>query len=229
MSTFQRKEVKYKITTDQRDKLLGCISKNIVDDQHARYHICNLYLDTHNHRLIRNSIDKPMYKEKIRLRSYGVIGSDDKIYLELKKKLNGIVYKRRVKMRYDEAIAYVKGEANRTEQISNEIDYFLNYYKNIESKFFIAYDRVAFQGKEDSSLRITFDENITYRTTRLDLTCDSVGKSILDQDWVLLEIKATNSMPIWLVKALSECKIYKQSFSKYGQAYRLENDINMEV
>lgn len=228
MATFQRKEVKYKITTFQRDQLLRCINEKIVSDQHAKYQICNLYLDTDNHRLIRNSIDKPRYKEKIRIRSYGVISNEDKIFLELKKKLNGVVYKRRVKMRYDEAIAYLKGDANRSEQISNEIDYFLSYYKQIEPKYFIAYDRVAYQGKEDSSLRITFDENITYRTTQLDLTCDSGGSCILDKDWVLLEIKATNAMPIWLVKALSECKIYKQSFSKYGQAYLLENDLKME-
>ena len=61
-------------------------------DEHCKsgknYNIYNIYYDTDNSDVIRHSISKPYYKEKLRLRSYYIPNnSNDKVFLELKRKL----------------------------------------------------------------------------------------------------------------------------------------------
>lgn len=220
--TFKRKELKYLITQKQKDALIHDISSYIQPDAFEKYTICNIYLDTKDNRLIGDSIQKPLYKEKIRIRSYGPVTDEDKIYIELKKKYEGIVYKRRISMPYGEAKAYLTGDASRVGQIENEIDYFLNYYGKLHEAMFIAYDRHAFSGNEDPELRITFDDNIIWRDADVTLNSEVTGQQLLEGDQYILEIKCSSAMPLWLARALSEHKIYKTSFSKYGQAYKIQ-------
>lgn len=219
-STFKRKEIKYLLTKDQKDAFLDQIRSYIVADAYEKYSISNVYMDTSDNILIRSSIDKPVYKEKIRIRSYGRVKDSDKIFIELKKKFEGIVYKRRIKMPYGEARQYIAGHACRTGQIESEIDYFLEYYQKLEPAMFIAYDRHAFSGKDDKDLRITFDDNVVWRDTDINLRSQAYGHQLLEANQCILEIKCANAMPLWLARALSENLIYKISFSKYGQAYR---------
>lgn len=219
--TFKRTEMKYVITKTQKENILRGISEYISPDVHKAYTICNIYCDTPNDRLIRTSIDKPVYKEKIRSRSYGKVNKDDKVFLELKKKYEGIVYKRRIAIKQSESEMYFNGKGLYDNQINKEIDYFFRYYKDVKPKMYIAYDREAYFAKEDESLRITFDTNILWRTTDLDLKSEVYGNSLLEKDTFVLEIKCSNAMPLWLVSVLSENHAYKGSFSKYGNAYKV--------
>jgi SPX domain protein involved in polyphosphate accumulation len=218
-NTFKRKEVKYLLTNTQKEGFMALISDYIVADKFSKYTICNVYMDTPNYRLIRRSIEKPDYKEKMRVRSYGVANEETMVFLELKKKYDGIVYKRRIRMNLDEAIGYIAGEASRSGQIEDEIDYFLELYENISPAMYIAYDRQAFSGKEDPDLRVTFDNNIFWRNEDISLTSQVYGNSLLNEDQCLLEIKCADAMPLWLTGALAKHKIYQTSFSKYGMAY----------
>ena len=223
-TVFERTETKYIITLGQRRRLLELISGYIKADEYGESTVCSLYFDTDDYRLIRSSLDKPVYKEKLRLRSYSTPKQESKVFLELKKKYSGVVYKRRETLRYREAMGYLRtGVAPVDTQIMREIDWAMRYYKGLKPKMFIAYDRTAFYSKTDHELRITFDKNVRYRTDDLDLASGSYGERILDDhDKCIMEIKALNSMPLWLVDALGALGILPGSFSKYGTAYARE-------
>ena len=218
---FRRHEIKYMVDSRQRALLEEAIRLHMRPDPHGESTICNVYYDTPDYRLIRASQEKPVYKEKMRLRSYGRIGEDGICFLELKKKYDGIVYKRRIELREAEAVAYLTGRATLPEdsQIGREIDYFRRYYGNLIPAVHLSYDRSAYYSLEDPNLRVTFDRNIRWRRSGLSLTEDPGGAELLDEDHSLMEIKTASAIPLWLVKVLSDGKIRKASFSKYGMAY----------
>ncbi len=220
-NVFKRKEKKYLLTTQQYQTLLPQLQEDMTVDEHGLHTICNLYFDTDRYELIRHSIEKPTYKEKLRLRSYGVPKPDDKVFLELKKKLKGIVYKRRVSLTLEEACRYLvhHEQPRRENQILHEIDWFLQRYQPVP-KIYIAYDRLALFGNEDKNLRITFDQNILFRESLLDLSKGNWGKPLLKTGNVLMEIKIPGAMPLWLSRILNELGLYPTSFSKYGNIYK---------
>lgn len=226
-TVFKRTEKKYIITLNQRKQLLELISSQICSDKFGESTVRSLYFDTDDFRLIRNSIDKPVYKEKLRLRSYSTPKADSNVFLELKKKYKGVVYKRRETLKYSEAMNYLNTRSKPIDtQIMKEIDWTMNYYNGLKPKMFIAYDRTAFYSKEDSNLRITFDKNVRFRNYDLELGKGSYGNLILDSGLCIMEIKILNSMPLWLSNALTQLKIYPSSFSKYGTAYAITKDKN---
>ena len=193
----------------------------MIPDEHGESTICNIYYDTPDFRLIRRSLEKPVYKEKLRLRSYGTASKDEKVFLELKKKYKGIVYKRRISLNCDEAQDTLENGERLTEnsQIAKEINYFLDFYGDIFPAVYLCYDRTAYFGADDSDLRITFDRNIRWRTEDIDLKVEPYGEQILDRGYSLMEIKAAGSMPLWLAELLAQGGIKQISFSKYGMAY----------
>lgn len=190
-------------------------------DQYGLHTISNIYYDTDNYELIRTSIERPIYKEKLRLRAYGTPGEEDFVFLEIKKKFKGIVYKRRVQLKLREARYYLQeGEQpENSGQILREIDWVWNKY-HLVPKVLIAYDRLALFGKEDENLRITFDQNIRFRESVLDLSKGPWGYPLLDPERFLMEIKIPDAMPLWLSKLLNEQRIFPASYSKYGQCYK---------
>ena len=218
---FKRYELKYLLSEEQYRLLKERLKDYIKPDEYKESTVCSLYYDTPQKVLIRRSLERPAYKEKLRLRSYGVAKGDTKVFVELKKKYGGIVYKRRVGMKCDEAEKYLNGKekAKQTNQIKDEIDYFLKFYGDVEPSILLFYDRTAFVGCEDESLRITFDKNILYRENDLSLKKGVYGTRIIEEGQVLMELKVSHSIPLWLVHILNELKIYKTSFSKYGTAY----------
>ncbi|MGM9607686.1 MAG: polyphosphate polymerase domain-containing protein [Oscillospiraceae bacterium] len=220
-SNFQRFEKKYLLTQVQYAALLDGMSPYLQPDEYGHYTICNIYYDTDNYQLIRESLEKPVYKEKLRLRSYGVPGNGDNVFVELKKKFHGVVYKRRVVMAASEALDYLSGVSRPSQdgQICHEIDWFLNSYRPTP-KVFIAYDREAFAGREDPELRVTFDTNLRWRGSELDLRCGDYGERFLPEDQILMEIKIPGTAPVWLGHLLSETGVFPTSFSKYGTCYR---------
>ncbi|MBQ9674064.1 MAG: polyphosphate polymerase domain-containing protein [Ruminococcus sp.] len=222
IAVFERTEKKYILTLDQKQALLSLIEKRLGTDKYSVSTVCSLYFDTPDYRLIRTSIDKPIYKEKLRLRSYFTPDKNTTVFLELKKKYRGVVYKRRETMKYDKAMRYINhGEKPKDTQIMREIDYAMQFYNNLAPRMLIAYDRNAYFGLEDKNLRITFDMNLRYRDYELDLSLGDYGKPIVDNNICIMEIKALKAMPLWLTEALSSLNIYPGSFSKYGTAYKI--------
>lgn len=220
IKTFKRYEKKYMLNNNQCRVLRDKLKEYMIEDKFGTYTIQNLYFDTDNYELIRRSVEKPLYKEKLRVRCYGTPQSEDEIFFELKKKYKKQVYKRRVCMSLNEFEDYVyRGiKPNNSEQILKEIEYFINMY-NPYPRIYIAYDRAALVGKEDESLRITFDRNIRFRIKDLTLRNTDDSVTILDEDQCIMEIKVSGAMPVWLCSILNEMKVYPQSFSKYGYCY----------
>ncbi|MBQ1850277.1 MAG: polyphosphate polymerase domain-containing protein [Lachnospiraceae bacterium] len=219
--TFKRYELKYLITKDQKEGLLQAMDGRMALDAYGRTTIMNIYYDTPDSLLIRRSLEKPAYKEKLRLRSYGVASSDTKVFVELKKKYEGIVYKRRTSVTEKEAVEYLNHDRPfaQTDQITEEIDYFKAFYQNLIPAMVISYEREAYFDIEGSDLRITLDENILWREEDLTLRSKAYGTPILRDNQTLVEIKVGGAMPIWLAHDLSELGIFQTSFSKYGNAY----------
>ncbi len=219
--TFKRYEKKYLLSREKYEALRRLIDGHIVPDEYFESTVCSIYYDSDDYHLIRYSIERPVYKEKLRVRSYNVPEDADAVFVELKKKYKGIVYKRRVRMRADEAPEYLAGHipAPRENQMSHEIDWFLRQNKPTP-KVFIACDRQAYVASDDPELRITFDHNMRWRETELDLRAGSHGEPLVDDDMVLMEIKIPGSAPLWLAHILAELDIFPTGFSKYGVCYR---------
>lgn len=220
-AVFQRFELKYMLTCAQREKILQAMAPYMRPDKFGRTTICNLYFDTDDYRLIRRSIEKPAYKEKLRLRSYGKATADSKTFVEMKRKYDGVVYKRRVSMPEAKAMDWLAGMQKPADtQINREIDYFLGFYQTLKPRVFLSYERQAYYAKDDSGFRITFDDTILCRQTDLSLQSAAYGTPILPEGKVLMEVKCAGGIPLWLTEVLSREKIYKTSFSKYGTVYQ---------
>lgn len=220
-AVFRRKELKYLLTQRQLDDLLPVIARHMEPDDFAHSSISNLYYDTPDYRMIRRSLDKPRYKEKLRLRCYQVPSSDTPAFLEIKKKVSGVVYKRRTSLPYAQAMAYLQRQApGGDSQIFHELDWMLLAYPNLAPSMVLSYERDSWTEAENSGLRLTLDRDILWRTQAPDLSCGAWGEPLLEPGQTLMEVKITNAMPLWLAEALSELAVYPTSFSKYGQAYR---------
>lgn len=217
---FKRYELKYLVTKAQRDEILWAMEPYMTADRFFHSSIRNIYCDTPNYRLIRQSLDKPVYKEKLRLRSYGPAGMGDEIFVELKKKYESVVYKQRLEMPQKQALEALMGKAPLPDsQIGREIDAALQFYQELIPRVFLSYERDAYHAW-DSDFRLTFDDCIRYRTQALTLDSDPWGEALLDGDTVLMELKIPDSMPLWMASLLSRLGIVKTSFSKYGAAYQ---------
>lgn len=217
---FKRYEKKYLLTNNQYRQLREQLNNYTNEDDYGVHTINNIYYDTNDYQLIRESLAKPVYKQKLRLRSYGTPTKDSNVFVEIKKKYKGVVYKRRVSMELSKAEAYLQNEIiwNNKTQIINEIDWLLKSY-DLSPKAFIGYDRIALYGKEDEQLRITFDTNIRFRDEHLDLTKGSDGTQLLQPNEVLMEIKVPQVLPLWLCHILTQLQIHSHSFSKYGTCF----------
>lgn len=220
--SFQRKEKKYILTPEQAGQLVPKLQQYMTPDEYGVHTVCNLYYDTEDFELIRTSLEKPPYKEKFRVRSYGTPEKEEPVFAEIKKKCDGVVYKRRVAASSGELEKFLQGEEIEHEdsQIQREIHWFLKKHRLLEPRVFIAYERAAFIGKEDPELRITFDWNIRWRTDHLNLCDGDQGNPVMDEKRLVMEIKLPDAAPLWLAELLSEEKIYPASFSKYGVCYQ---------
>lgn len=267
-TVFKRYELKYIMTREQKARVLKAMAPYMTPDKFGKSTIRNIYFDSDDFILARHSIAKPDFKEKLRIRSYAKASENSTVFVELKRKADHLVYKRRVALPEQTAMKWTQGFAGRNVCISSagcnpvrdpageqvhepavapvqkpavepiqtqmrrEINYFLSYYEHLRPAAFIAYDRQAYKmrdcspelnsaGGHDQDFRVTFDENILFRDYDLSLTSDVYGERVLDEDKVLIELKCSGGIPLWMVKVLSEEGIYKTSFSKYGTAYSL--------
>lgn len=229
IKSFKRFEKKFILNESQYKSLLKIICEYMNPDKYCKngnnYSIYSIYYDTYDNQVIRHSINKPYYKEKLRLRSYkSSINENDKVFLELKKKINGIVNKRRATLTLEEAEMFLNHRKRPdsmdylNRQVLDEIEYYLAN-NSVYPKVFISYSRKAFFGKNDNDFRITFDSDILSRRDDLSLKNGCYGEEILPNGYYLMEVKILGAIPLWLTKALSELKIYNTHFSKYGNEY----------
>lgn len=227
---FQRYELKYILTLEQKERLLRGMAPYMSMDKFGRDTIRNIYFDTDHYRLIRHSIERPVYKEKLRVRSYRLAKPNTKVYVELKKKYQSIVYKRRISLPEQDAMDWLcspittslaSSHPNVPDlQIAREIEYFRTYYETLHPAVFLSYEREAFYALDGSDFRVTFDDHVLVRQDNLSLKFDVGGQSILEEGKVLMEIKTSGGIPLWMTRLLTQEKIYKTSFSKYGTAYQ---------
>ncbi len=221
IAVMKRYELKYIITPEQRTFLEKMLEGHMKLDKYGITSIASLYYDTIDYRLIRESIEKPPFKEKIRLRSYGLASDSSPVFLELKRKYDGIVYKRRVQTVIPAVDRFFarEGDIVADGQIAREITYFRDFYGTLVPACLIIYDRAAYF-EPGGDLRLTIDGNPRYRIKNANLTTNMEGISLLPEGYSILEIKVQEAMPLWLTHILDEGHIYKTSFSKYGEAYK---------
>lgn len=229
ITAFERNEVKFLLDEVQYQAILPALNQHLQPDQHClnrrEYEINNIYYDTADSRIIRQSITSPYYKEKLRLRSYCVPSSPDcRVFLELKKKIGGTVNKRRAELTLEEAHIFLaagirpENAGYMTRQVLDEIAFFLSMY-NVRPAVYIGYRRSAWFGKKDPEFRITFDHHIITRRRDLGLEKGRYGQELLGPGNRLMEVKMNGTFPVWLARVLSKNRIYRTGFSKYGQEY----------
>lgn len=218
-NVFRRVEKKYLITENQKDAFFKLIDDYIEKDEYFESHISNIYFDNDKFDLITSSIEKPLFKAKLRLRSYDVPSLDDKVFLEIKDKYKGVVGKRRIKIKLSHFYEYLETGSMKDEQIMREIDYYFKKY-DLHPQIFVAYDRLSYKGRDNENIRITIDENLRSRTEDLRLELGSNGKKYFQDREYIMEIKILDAMPLWLARSLSTLKIYPTSFSKVGSIYK---------
>ena len=229
IEVFNRYENKYLINSDDYIRIRSILPRYMKMDEYnvagACYTISNIYYDTFDNALIRNSLAKTRYKEKLRLRSYGVPKLDDLVYLEIKKKYHGLVTKRRTAIQLKDVYEFLEIKDKplykdcMNKQVLCELDYFITH-NDLEPKLYLAYDRVAYLGIEQPDLRISFDTNIRTRSEDLLLEKGDYGIPVLEDGVWLMEIKTDHAIPLWLSQLLEKYQIYSSSFSKYGKAYQ---------
>ncbi len=221
-AVFQRYELKYLLTMEEKERLLRRAADKIAPDRYGHSAIRNIYLDTPDFRLIRRSLEKPVYKEKLRIRSYGRPGAEDDVFVELKKKYRSVVYKRRETLPLSAALDWCGGDAPfpRETQIGRELDYFRRFYAPLRPAALLTYEREAYAATGGEDLRLTFDEKILARCEDVRLDGEAGGQALLPPDLCLMELKTGGGLPMWLVRFLSENRLRQTSYSKYGTAYR---------
>ena len=220
--TFKRYELKYLLNKKEKEEILLAMKPHMKLDDYGRTVIRNIYFDTENFRLIRRSLEKPVYKEKLRIRSYKPVQITDPVFVEIKKKYKSVVYKRRLLLPEKTVMeSFRTGEPLPVcSQIGDEIQYFREYYKNLQPSVFLSYEREAFYSLDVSDFRVTFDENILYRRNDISLGSEIYGHPLLGKQQTLMEIKTSGGIPLWMSETLTKHHLYKTSFSKYGSAYQ---------
>lgn len=203
---FKRYEMKYAMDSETMMAVEEEMASYMEADPHGHSRIQSLYFDTPNYILARRSLEHPLYKEKLRLRSYGIAQVGSPTFLELKKKV------------------LLESFEGRDGQIMREIDYSFSRYPGLAPRKLLMYDRDAFYAKDDHEFRVTFDSNILWRNTDLDLTCGFYGERLVPQDRVLMEVKAGGAIPLYFVKILKKYNLNRTSFSKYGRAYQVDDE-----
>lgn len=221
-NVFKRYELKYLLTKSQYHSLQEVMQQHMKMDEYGLHTINNIYFDTPDFLLIRRSLEKPCYKEKLRVRSYGNTTDTSSVFVEMKKKYQGVVYKRRLVLAQKEAFDFlINGTPLHEEtQITKELAYFMEHYHTLSPSISLHYEREAYYGLEDANFRMTFDQNIRVNDHLMTLENEREYTNVIPKDNILLEVKTNVGLPSWLLHFFSENHIFKTSFSKYGRAYQ---------
>ena len=220
--SFARVEKKYLLSLSQAAAIEeGLMRRGFSRSDFGSPKVQSLYYDTEDYDLIRVSLERPDYKEKLRLRGYGEPGTITRSFVEIKKKYRGVVYKRRTAMDLSAAMESLalRQLPEEAGQVGREILWMLGRY-DLKPAAVIAYDRDAWFSRGEPGVRITFDRNLTFRDWALDLNAKAGGIPLLTPNQRLMEIKTNGIYPLWLVALLRETQTQRTHFSKYGLAYQ---------
>ena len=193
-------------------------------DEYGLHTINSLYYDTVNYDLISLARRKPNYREKLRIRCYGTDYVNAPYFLEIKKKVNKVIYKRRVDMNFYQVNDFINhGLLPINNSFSDELT-LMEVKRILDNNVFpsvmVIYDRIALFDNLDPNFRVTFDFNMRWRKDRLNFLHDDSGSIIAPEVDVIMEVKILKSYPLWFSQLLSELKIFPQSFSKFGEVYK---------
>lgn len=232
IATFKRYEKKYLITKETYDKILPTLLEYMDYDPFClngnEYRIYSIYYDTINHDVIGDNSAGKEYKEKMRIRSYyDKKDPEDTVFMEIKKKSQGVGNKRRIKLKIKEIEPFVNegilpdtGDDYLSSQVAKELQYYLKTNK-VAPALYVQYDRFAFFGKEDKNFRMTFDNNVHVRRHDFVFGERDDDEFLLPPNEIfIMEVKILGAMPMWLATLLSENELYSHGFSKYGVKYK---------
>lgn len=226
LCSFKRYERKYLVSKSKAQDFLSLVSDRLSFDAFCvggrKYRIYNIYFDTDDFAVIRESVSKPAFKEKARFRAYDNYAETGMGFLEIKRKIRGVVVKRRIALSEPDALRFVSTGVLPPDldgQMARELKWYFDC-NDVGPRAYISYDRMAFFCTDDKNIRVTFDDNILYRTHDVSVLAGDDGQSLLPSDICILELKFAEAMPVWMASALSECEIYPHSFSKYGNVYK---------
>ena len=244
---FERREKKFLVEQQRLESFLNKIHTHLTPDERGVTKVSSLYYDTPENTLISRSLEKPVYKEKLRIRAYGEVSSDSIVFVELKKKFKGIVYKRRFGCALNDSYAFMQngkgmsdtflcsqemqGQTMSDTTLAKrnylEVKACKNRYRKLEPKMLIVTNRLALYTNDGSGVRLTIDFQPCFDSQNLKLDSQAPHQSLIDEDVCILEIKSANALPMWMIEAMSEARIRPQSFSKYGHAFKISKEVNM--
>ncbi len=261
---FCRYEFKFPVSAGVMDAMLRDLEPFVEKDAYANAHgfycLSSIYFDNDIDQCFHETMNGERYRQKIRLRVYRSAGDmsgasgvdavrdeplddDCPAFFEIKSKINGLVMKRRVKMRLADAMAFTaltqKQLAEGTEarlvltdgnaetlkrfgasnvQILREIQYII-LSKKLRPRNVVSYERLALFAKDDPELRVTFDLNVRTRGDDLDLAAGTQGRLSTPPGTAVLELKTGRKIPLWLVKIAAKYGYRNNTFSKYCSYY----------
>ncbi len=236
---FERKEKKFLIEQKKLEAFLSEIHSHLTPDERGITQVSSLYYDTPENTLISRSLEKPTYKEKLRVRAYGDVTRDSVVFVELKKKFKGIVYKRRFACSLSDAYLFMEGNDVKPISLETgastaslnrnlmEVKACRDRYFGLTPKMLIVTNRLALYSNDDSDVRMTIDFEPRFDNENLKLEGHAKHKKLIDDCMCILEIKCANALPLWMISALSKMQIHSQSFSKYGHAFKISHDANL--
>lgn len=227
---FSRYELKYLISYETYLAFAEQLSQKMKNDQFGnmgKYNIISLYFDSDDHTIYYETRNNLPFRQKLRLRIYNNATLDTVSFLELKQKFNRVVNKRRTKLKLGDAYQYLEQYNSDDISVSNrqimaEVDSFRSLYR-LKPELIVSYDRHAFIGVEEEDLRVTFDYNLRCRKDDLRIESGPHGMRFVDPHLVVMEVKVTHSVPLWLSRLLSDYACPRKSVSKYCTSFELVN------
>lgn len=231
-TSFKRIETKYIVAKDDVKDLIKDLKEYVVEDDYPTSTISNIYFDTENFDVIQDALAKQHRREKIRMRTYiEKPQADSPVFLEVKSKdEEGIGHKFRL-VATSQAIINLITDGKVDHQIQDpdlvqEIQRLRKRYGHrLEPRMFIYYDRLSLKEKKSiqgypyQKIRVTIDQNLVFRDQAVSLFDGKKGEPLLEDDFVIMEIKAPGQEPQWLKDLLEKYGLVKQKFSKYSCAY----------
>ncbi len=234
LEVFNRYELKFILDKSMAQEMIQALKGHVMLDQYGDgegfYRIINLYYDTEDHLFFHETVNRQEFRQKLRLRAYNKVSIDTPVFLEIKKKYDGVVYKRRTMLTLQDAYAFLaKGQEQQdysvydasNVQILGEVAFLKRFY-SLAPKVVVSYDRQAFLGIKENDLRITFDSNLRKRESDLKLESGPWGELFMDASSYILEIKVNGRIPLWLAQILSGFQCWRQGYSKYTSSYNAE-------
>lgn len=219
-----RFEIKYLVPHDAAERTIDALQPYTVPDDHAinewGYPVYSVYWDSPQLSLFWEKIEGLKVRRKLRFRRYA--GQAD-VFVEIKQRVDRTLQKRRTRISEAEVRNWfgdAPGEpklAPADPVVSEAL--VLRHRFRLGPRMAISYTRRALYGLYDADLRITFDRRVQYRATDFDIARQfDAGEYVIDPRLVIMEIKFSERVPLWLCKLVSREGFQMIRLSKYCTA-----------